>query len=108
MVRKANQQDLPALAGLGARLWPGHTPQQLAAEFAGTMSGADACFFIKLEGKDAGWLCRSQSDHLLRQGTVTAGRADNESANAPAVPGRLRCWSVYCDPTLWYDKTNNI
>lgn len=49
MVRKANQQDLPALAGLGARLWPGHTPQQLAAEFAGTMSGADACFFIKLE-----------------------------------------------------------
>ena len=47
MVRKANQQDLPALAGLGARLWPGHTPQQLAAEFAGTMSGADVCFFLK-------------------------------------------------------------
>ena len=51
MVRKANQQDLPALAGLAARLWPGHTPQQLAAEFAGTMSGADACFFLKLEGR---------------------------------------------------------
>ena len=51
MVRKANQQDLPALAGLGARLCPGHTPQQLAAEFAGTMSGTDACFFLKLEGE---------------------------------------------------------
>ena len=51
MVRKANQQDLPALAGLGARLWPGHTTQQLAAELAGTMSGADACFFLKLEGE---------------------------------------------------------
>ena len=25
--------------------------QQLAAEFAGTMSGADACFFLKLEGE---------------------------------------------------------
>lgn len=51
MVRKANQQDLPALAGLGARLWPGHTPQQLADELAGTMSGVDACFFLKLEGR---------------------------------------------------------
>ena len=51
MVRKANQQDLPALTGLGARLWPGHTPQQLADELAGTMSGADTCFFLKLEGE---------------------------------------------------------
>ena len=51
MVRKANQQDLPALAGLGARLWPGHTPQQLPDELAETMSGADACFFLKLEGE---------------------------------------------------------
>ena len=51
MVSKANQQDLPALAGLGARLWPGHTTQQLTAEFAGTMSGADACFFLNLEGE---------------------------------------------------------
>lgn len=28
---------------------------------------------------------------------MTAGRADNESANAPAVPGRLRCVPMFLD-----------
>lgn len=71
MVRKANQQDLPALAGLGARLWPGHTPQQLAAEFAGTMSGADACFFLKLEGETPVGFAQCQLRRDYVEGTQT-------------------------------------
>ena len=46
MIRKAEEKDLPVLAGLGAGLWPHHTPRELEAEFTGTLAKEDAAFFL--------------------------------------------------------------
>lgn len=43
--RLAQPTDLPVLAGLGAKLWPHHTAQQLQQEFAQEMQ-AGAQFFL--------------------------------------------------------------
>ena len=51
MIRKAEEKDLPVLAGLGARLWPHHTPLELEAEFAGTLAKEDAAFFLAFAGQ---------------------------------------------------------
>lgn len=45
-VHSADKTDLPALAGLGVKLWPTHTPDDLQAEFAETLRQPDAAFFL--------------------------------------------------------------
>lgn len=49
MIRKATNVDLPALAQLGAGLWPHHTAQELEVDFAETMAKEDTAFFLKFD-----------------------------------------------------------
>ena len=44
MIRRAKKEDIPALAGLAAKMWSG-TAEELAGEFGGIFGG-DAAFFL--------------------------------------------------------------
>lgn len=50
-IRKAQAESLPALAGLGMRLWPYHTAAELEGEFAPLLEREDAAFFLAWEGE---------------------------------------------------------
>lgn len=53
MIRKADVNDLPALAALAAQLWPEHTASELAAEFAESMAQGATHFFLLYEADEA-------------------------------------------------------
>lgn len=46
MIRKAEMRDLPLVAELAGKLWPGHAQQELEEEFA--EAGRIICFTKKL------------------------------------------------------------
>ncbi len=50
MIREAKNEDLAALAGLAASLWPHHAPDELAREFSGMLTDGDVRFFLQCEG----------------------------------------------------------
>lgn len=46
MIQKAKCSDLPILAELACRLWPGHSPEDMQAEYAQLLAQPDAAFFL--------------------------------------------------------------
>ena len=46
MIRKADMGDLPIIADLALRLWPGHTMEEMQAEMAEILAKEDAAFFL--------------------------------------------------------------
>lgn len=53
MIRKAGPQDAELLAGLAVRLWPAHTREELAEEFAACLEREDSRFFLLYCGREA-------------------------------------------------------
>ena len=66
MTEKAGKKDLPVLAELAYRLWPEHTPEELAAEFAETIQNPDAGFFLtRIDGGAVGFAqCQLRRDYV--------------------------------------------
>ena len=46
MIQKAKCSDLPILAELACRLWPGHSPEDMQAVYAQLLAQPDAAFFL--------------------------------------------------------------
>ena len=65
-IQKAAPSDLPALAALGQKLWPSHSREELAGEFAETMKKTDAAFFLACrEGQAMGFAqCGLRHDYV--------------------------------------------
>ncbi len=72
MIRKAEMQDLPALAELGVQLWPHHAAGELAADFAETMKKADAAFFLACDGGQNIGFAQCQLRHDYVEGTESS------------------------------------
>lgn len=66
MIRKANMQDLPVLADLACRLWPGHGAGEMEAAYAQMISDPEAAFFLAFaEEKPVGFAqCQLRSDYV--------------------------------------------
>lgn len=65
MVVKAEPTDLSHAAALAAELWPGHTPDELLAEFEGFSPGEGAVFLAKEDGAFAGFAqCQLRHDYV--------------------------------------------
>ena len=72
MIRRANFDDLPALAVLGVQLWPGHSPDELSAEFADILRSSDAAFFLAFWGEEAVGFAQCQLRHDYVEGTESS------------------------------------
>lgn len=53
MIRKANPDDLSILSALALQLWPEHTKEDLAEEFADSINQNAAHFFLLFEKDEA-------------------------------------------------------
>ncbi|MBQ8401363.1 MAG: GNAT family N-acetyltransferase [Clostridia bacterium] len=71
-IRRADREDLDALADLAALLWENSTRESLRAEFADTMQDPGACFFILLYGKEAIGFAQAQLRVDYVEGTHTS------------------------------------
>ena len=70
-VKLADPSDLEALGNLGHLLWPHHSAEEMAADFAETMSDADSVFFLALDGEAVGFAqCGLRRDYV--EGTETS------------------------------------
>ena len=72
MIRKANFDDLSALASLGALLWPHHRAAELEADFADIMKDPDAAFFLASVGEEAVGFAQCQLRHDYVEGTESS------------------------------------
>ena len=72
MIRNANFDDLPALAVLGIQLWPGHSADELSAEFADILRSSDAAFFLAFSGEKAVGFAQCQLRHDYVEGTESS------------------------------------
>lgn len=70
--RKAEAQDLPALAELGAQLWQNHTAAELSEEFSETMLHKDAAFFLAYVDLIPVGFAQCQLRHDYVEGTGTS------------------------------------
>ena len=72
MIREAKNEDLAALAGLAASLWPHHAPDELAREFSGMLTDGDVRLFLQCEGDvPVGFAqCQLRRDYV--EGTSTS------------------------------------
>ena len=70
--KKAEAQDLPALAELGAQLWQEHTAAALAEEFSKTMLYKDAAFFLAYAGPISVGFAECQLRHDYVEGTESS------------------------------------
>ena len=75
MIREAKNEDLAALAGLAASLWPHHAPDELAREFSGMLTDGDVRFFLQCEGDvPVGFAqCQLRNDYVEGCGTSPVG-----------------------------------
>ena len=65
MIRLAESADLPALAALGAQLWPEHTPAELETEFAGEMAAGVQFLLLSDHTVPAGFAqCSLRRDYV--------------------------------------------
>ena len=53
MIRKAAISDLHTTAALACGLWPHHTPEEMAEEFAPVLAGTDTALFLAFAGDRA-------------------------------------------------------
>jgi len=68
-IHPASINDLPALAMLGAMLWPTHTMQELKEEFAQTLQQEDAQFFLAIDDGTPVGFAQCQLRHDYVEGT---------------------------------------
>ena len=66
MIVKATEKELPALAELACRLWPGHTVEEMGSEFAAIIAKQDAaCFLVYAEETAVGFAqCQLRYDYV--------------------------------------------
>ena len=70
-IKLADSYDLNVLGYLGHLLWPHHTAEEMAAEFAGTMADPDSVFFLAVDGEAVGFAqCGLRRDYV--EGTETS------------------------------------
>ena len=71
-VDKATTGDLKKLVSLGLELWPGHTAEDLTAEFTAIIERVDAAFFLAYDGeRPVGFAqCQLRRDYV--EGTATS------------------------------------
>lgn len=70
--KKAEAQELPALAELGAQLWRKHTPVELAEEFSETIQHKGAAFFLAYADQIPVGFAQCQLRHDYVEGTGTS------------------------------------
>ena len=69
MIRRAEEKDLPILAGLACQLWPDHTAEEMGSEFAEIIAKPDAVFFLAYAGKNAIGFAQCQLRYDYVEGT---------------------------------------
>lgn len=72
VIRKAEKQDLPVLAALACRLWPGHTVSEMLDEFAGIMESPDGSFFLAFAEEAPVGFAQCQLRHDYVEGTESS------------------------------------
>ena len=75
MIRKAEIQDLGALAALACRLWPDHRVDEMEAAYAPMVSNPDAAFFLAFsEDTAVGFAqCQLRFDYVEGTGSSPVG-----------------------------------
>ena len=70
-MKLADSSDLQALGSLGHLLWPEHSAEEMAADFAETMVNSDSVFFLAMDGEAVGFAqCGLRRDYV--EGTETS------------------------------------
>ena len=69
MIRKAENKDLPILAGLACQLWPDHTVEEMRSEFADMIAKPDAAFFLAYADETAVGFAQCQLRYDYVEGT---------------------------------------
>ena len=71
MIKKAEKEDLEAVSALAALLWPGHTPQELAALLAEQQASGTQFFVLFRQNAAAGFAqCTLRRDYV--EGTASS------------------------------------
>ena len=69
MIRKANGQDAPVLGELASMLWPRHTADEMAEEFAVLLENREAACFLAYEENQPVAFAQCQLRHDYVEGT---------------------------------------
>jgi len=69
MIRKAENRDLPALARLSCRLWPGHKQEEMQREFGELLEETDAAVFLAFVSEAAVGFAQCQLRYDYVEGT---------------------------------------
>ena len=69
MIRKAEHSDLPVLADLALKLWPGHNQEELYEDLRKIMGKPDAAFFLAENGEG---FAQCQLRHDYVEGTESS------------------------------------
>lgn len=69
MIKKANAQDVPALGRLAAMLWPHHSEEEMAEDFAELLKKMDAACFLAYDKNQPVAFAQCQLRHDYVEGT---------------------------------------
>ena len=72
MIKKANAQDVPALGRLAAMLWPHHSEEEMAEDFAELLKKMDAACFLAYDKNQPVAFAQCQLRHDYVEGTETS------------------------------------
>ena len=68
-IRKAELNDLSALAAMACKLWPNHTVEEIYTEFTEILTKSDAAFFLAYAEETAVGFAQCQLRHDYVEGT---------------------------------------
>lgn len=69
MIRKAGKEDLPTLAELARKLWPGHDAAELETELMETLQQPEGAFFLAFAKEQPAGFAQCQLRHDYVEGT---------------------------------------
>lgn len=72
MIREAEKQDLPILAGLAFQLWPHHTVGKMLAEYGMGIANPNAAFFLAYAEETPIGFAQCQLRHDYVEGTESS------------------------------------
>ena len=72
MIRKADRGDARILGELASRLWPHHTPEEMAGEMADLLEQEDAAAYLAFEGGEAVGFAQCGLRHDYVEGTESS------------------------------------
>ena len=72
MIRRAEAEDISAVAALANKLWPGHEPQELEGEYAQLLEGGESALFLATEGEVPVGFAQCQLRHDYVEGTESS------------------------------------